>query len=108
MVLDRWTSQGQGIHSTFLLHPTNKNEDQLKSFTETFQVSIPDVKPTNGLASGSIQGKNGCFHFLLGENLTIFPPPITLDGFLHLESSFFTFFFLYMGPGGKRLSDCSS
>lgn len=106
MVLDRWTSQGQVIHSTFLLHPTNKDEDQLKSFTETFQVSIPDVKPTDVLASGSMQGKNGCFHFLLGENLTLFPPPGSLDGFLQPESG--TFFFLYMWPGGKRLSDCSS
>lgn len=78
----------------------------MKSFTETFRVSIPDVKSTDVLASGSIQGKNGCSYFLLGENLTIFSPPGSLDGFLHPESG--TFFFLYMWPGGKQLSDCSS
>lgn len=43
---------------------------------------MSDVKPTDVLASGSIQGKNGYFHFLLGENLTIFLSPGSLDGFL--------------------------
>lgn len=64
----------------------------MKSFIETFRVSIPGVKPTDILASGSIQGKKGCFHFFLGENLTIFPPPGSLDGFLHPESGNSSFF----------------